>query len=490
MSFTIKAAGSAVLAALFVSSAALAQTTAPSAVLYGGGATLPATAYGGGNIYDVSPTARLSAPQAVTSVTNPGFTSVLVETNSLFGAYSASAPARGTTSRPATSYCATGSGQGRRTFIGLTGAGTPGGSSGNNFADGICRDYGPTDPAGFSAPAGQRAPHFAASDQPLSAGELATFTTNYGSTRGAAVQFPVLAGAIAVTYKNNDIPPARIVVFTESQVCQIFSGAINNWSQLGFPAKPIRVIYRSDGSGTSFSFSNHVSAVCPTAVPSPVTGFSSQSTFNLAFPGATPPVNSIAASGNPGVTNTIAANDGAIGYAELSDGLSKNSVGANAVQFASIKKQPDRAAVRGVSPPAKYKEFSPLALKSPYKLPATGALLEGTVTGPNDANGRPTLVTASTPVPACLKIVDPNAYATAALNPKGDYLRYPIVAITYLFAYNTGNGADAANIGDLLASPYYGAVKGNTMSVGGSTGFGFLAGIPNQKTAIKACVLP
>lgn len=487
MSFKIKAAGSAALAALFVSSAALAQTTTPSPVLYGGGATLPVTAYNGSNIYDVTPTARLSAPNGAL---NAGFTSVTVESTSLFGAYKLSPPARGTTSRPDTSYCGTGSGQGRRTFIGQTGAGTPGSGTGNNFADGICRDYGPTAPAGFSAPVGQRAPHFAATDQPLSAGELSTFTTNYGTTRSAAVQFPTLAGAIAVTFKNNDISPSRVVVFTESQVCQIFSGAISNWSQLGFPSKAIKVVYRTDGSGTSFSFSNHLSAVCPTAVPNAVAGFSTQGTFLAAFPGGAAPAGSLGANGNPGATNAIAANDGAIGYAELSDGLSKNSVGANSVAFATLKKQPDRAAVKGVSPAAKFKEYSPLSLKSPFKLPATGALFEGVVVGPNDGNGRPTLVAATTPVPACLKVVDPNAYATPALNAKGDYAAYPIVAITYLLAYNTGNGADAANIADLVAAPFYGAVKNATSSVGAGTGFGFLAGIPNQRNFIKGCITP
>jgi len=488
MSFKIKAAGSAALAALFVSATALAQTTTPSPVLYGGGATLPATAYNGNNIYDVTPTARLSAPNGDL---NPGFTFVTVEPSSLFGAYKASSPAKGQTSRPSTSYCGTGSGQGRRTFIGQTGTGTPGGSTGNNFADGICRDYGPTAPAGFSAPAGQRAPHFAATDQPLSAGELSTFTTNYGTARTAAVQFPVLAGVVAVTFKNNDIAPARVVVFTESQVCQIFSGAINNWSQLGFPSKAIKVVYRSDGSGTSFSMSNHLSAVCPTAVPNAVAGFTTQGTFLAAFPGGSAPAGAIAANGNPGATNAIAANDGAIGYAELSDGLSKNSVGANSVAFASLKQQPDRAAVKGVpGSAAKFKEYSPLSLKSPFKLPATGALFEGVVVGPNDGNGRPTLVAATTSVPSCLKVVDPNAYAIPALNPKGDYKAYPIVAITYLLAYNTGNGADATNIADLVAAPFYGAVKGATTTVATGTGFGFISGIPNQRNFIKGCITP
>lgn len=493
MSFKIKAAGSAALAALFVSSTALAQTVAPSAVLYGGGATLPATAYNGNNIYDVTPTARLSAPLAVTSVTNPGFNSVIVDPTSLFGTYKTSPPARGTTSRPDTSYCATGSGQGRRTFIGVTGGGTVGGSSGNNFADGICRDYGSSQPAGFSAPAGQVAPHFAASDQPLSATELTTFAAQYGATRGAATQIPVLAGAIAVTFKNSDIPPARIVEFTESQVCQIFSGAISNWAQLGFPSKAIKVIYRSDGSGTSFSFSNHLSAVCPTAVPNAVAGFSTQGTFNLAFPGgvAGAPTGSIAASGNPGVTNTIAANEGAIGYAELSDGLSKNSVGANSVAFASIKLRPNTPKV-GTTPPRNYVAFSPLALKAKYKLP-TGSVLFDKVVGSNDSNGRPTLLAAGSAQPNCLILIDPNAYATATKKTAGaqDYTGYPIVAITSLLAYYSGNGVDSANIGDLLASAYYGPVKGSTMTVGAGTGFALLSTAGAiTRTTVKACVTP
>ena len=44
----------------------------------------------------------------------------------------------------------------------------------------------------------------------------------------------------------------------------IFQGKITNYSQLGCAAKPIKVVVRSDGSGTTANFTAHLAAIDPT----------------------------------------------------------------------------------------------------------------------------------------------------------------------------------------------------------------------------------
>jgi phosphate transport system substrate-binding protein len=80
---------------------------------------------------------------------------------------------------------------------------------------------------------------FAASDVPLTSSEIASLP------RGA-VQIPMTAGAIAVAYNLNGCD----LKLSQAQLADVFSGKITNFNQLGCAATPIRVIYRSDGSGT------------------------------------------------------------------------------------------------------------------------------------------------------------------------------------------------------------------------------------------------
>ena len=77
-------------------------------------------------------------------------------------------------------------------------------------------------------------------------------------TRGV-VLLPVTAGAIVVAYNNSDVSSLRL---STEQYVNIFLGKITNWSELGnYPSKPIRVVHRSDGSGTTGVFTKHLSAV-------------------------------------------------------------------------------------------------------------------------------------------------------------------------------------------------------------------------------------
>jgi phosphate transport system substrate-binding protein len=67
------------------------------------------------------------------------------------------------------------------------------------------------------------------------------------------------AGAIAVAYNHKGCE----LKLSQAQLVDIFSGKINNYSQLGCAAKPIRVVHRSDGSGTTANFTAHLAATSP-----------------------------------------------------------------------------------------------------------------------------------------------------------------------------------------------------------------------------------
>jgi len=134
---------------------------------------------------------------------------------------------------------------------------------------------------------------FAASDKPLSGEEAA------GIQRGA-VQIPMTAGAIAVAYNH----PGCTLKLSQAQLVGIFEGKIKNYKELGCADQAIKVVFRSDGSGTTYNFTNSLSAF-------------SDSWKN--GPGAAKSVKwptGIGAKGNEGVAASLQQVKGSIGYVE------------------------------------------------------------------------------------------------------------------------------------------------------------------------------
>lgn len=134
---------------------------------------------------------------------------------------------------------------------------------------------------------------FAASDVPLAANEIASLPQG-------VVQIPMTAGAIAVAYNLGGCD----LKLNQAQLAAVFSGDITNFSQLGCPSKPIRVIYRSDGSGTTANFTAHLSAISPEWKRRFGTG------KNVKW------ATGIGAKGNEGVAAQLRQIPGSIGYVE------------------------------------------------------------------------------------------------------------------------------------------------------------------------------
>ena len=154
---------------------------------------------------------------------------------------------------------------------------------------------------------------FGASDKPMQAEAIAKVS------RGV-VQVPMTAGAIAVAYHN----PGCELKLTREQLAGIFLGNIRDYKELGCQSKAIKVVHRSDGSGTTYNFTKHLSAI------SPEWNSGVGASKSVQWP------TGVGAKGNEGVAAQLTQIDGGIGYVELA--YVKGDLQAAAIQNGSGKK--------------------------------------------------------------------------------------------------------------------------------------------------------
>ena len=125
------------------------------------------------------------------------------------------------------------------------------------------------------------------------------------------LHIPTCLGAVVVTYNLPDKPKLK---FTPDVIADIFLGNITRWDDpriaavnpdVKLPCMSIVVVHRSDGSGTTFIFSDYLSKV------SKDWNFKVGADKSLNWPVG------LGAKGNPGVAGLINQTPGAIGYVEL-----------------------------------------------------------------------------------------------------------------------------------------------------------------------------
>jgi phosphate transport system substrate-binding protein len=146
---------------------------------------------------------------------------------------------------------------------------------------------------------------FAATDEPISAKDAKKITRGF-------VQIPATGGTIAVAYNN----PKCKLRLTQKQVVGVFQGNITDWKELGCAGGAIKVVHRSDGSGTTFAFTSSLNA------------------FGGWKAGAAKSVNwpvGVGGKGNEGVAGTLTSTPGSIGY------LSYSYVKDSKLQSASVQ---------------------------------------------------------------------------------------------------------------------------------------------------------
>jgi phosphate transport system substrate-binding protein len=144
---------------------------------------------------------------------------------------------------------------------------------------------------------------FGASDMPLKPDEL---------DAAGLIQFPTVVGGVVPVVNVAGIKPGELVLDGPT-VANIFLGKIQNWNDpaikalnpsVNLPNKPIVVVHRSDGSGTTFIFANYLSKVSKDWADKVGAATS------VAWP------TGIGAKGNEGVAGNVAQTAGAIGYVE------------------------------------------------------------------------------------------------------------------------------------------------------------------------------
>jgi phosphate transport system substrate-binding protein len=144
---------------------------------------------------------------------------------------------------------------------------------------------------------------FGATDKPLGEKEL---------NDNGLIQFPMVIGGIVPVINLEGIKPGEIIIDGPT-LAQIFLGAITKWDdpaikklndKLKLPSTAIAVVHRSDGSGTTFNFTNYLSKVSE--------DWKSKVGSDAAVEWPT----GIGAKGNEGVANNVAQTKGAIGYVE------------------------------------------------------------------------------------------------------------------------------------------------------------------------------
>jgi phosphate transport system substrate-binding protein len=183
---------------------------------------------------------------------------------------------------------------------------------------------------------------FGASDVAMKDEEIAKVS------RGV-VLLPVTAGSVVLAFNNKDVTTIKL---SRQQLVDIFLGKVTNWNQIGSPkSKPIKVIYRSDGSGTTGVFTKHLSAINSEWKSKVGEGTTVQ------WP------TGIGAKGNEGVTATIMQTDGAIGYIEYGfakkNGLKTAQLQNKAGKFVPPTPQNAAVSLSQIQLPANLRAFAP-----------------------------------------------------------------------------------------------------------------------------------
>jgi phosphate transport system substrate-binding protein len=177
---------------------------------------------------------------------------------------------------------------------------------------------------------------FGASDMPLEAKDL---------SEAGLVQFPMIIGGVVLAVNVKGVQAGQMVL-DGATVAAIYLGEITKWNDprikklnptLALPATAIAAIYRSDGSGTNFLFSNYLSNSYPKFKDS--VGASTSVQWPVG----------IGAKGNDGEANMTLQTDGAIGYVEYAYAKQSKMAYTDLVNSAGKKVAPDAASFQAAA---------------------------------------------------------------------------------------------------------------------------------------------
>jgi phosphate transport system substrate-binding protein len=164
---------------------------------------------------------------------------------------------------------------------------------------------------------------FGASDGPMNDDQLKAFETKHGS---GILHFPTVLGAVVPTYNIAGVSGS--LNFTPEALAGIYLGKITKWNDpaisgvnkgVNLPATDIVVVHRSDGSGTSYIWTDYLSKVSEEWKSKAGKGTSVNWPVGLG------------GKGNEGVTGLVKQTPNSIGYVELIYAVQNN------IPYGSVK---------------------------------------------------------------------------------------------------------------------------------------------------------
>jgi phosphate transport system substrate-binding protein len=188
---------------------------------------------------------------------------------------------------------------------------------------------------------------FGATDGPMSDEQIA-------ASKVKVLHVPTVLGAVVPAYNIPGV--SGEVKFTPEILSGIFLGKIANWSDpaiakansdIKFPNQSITVVHRSDGSGTTYIFTDYLSKISPDWQSAAGKGTS------VKWPVG------VGGKGNEGVAGMIRQLPGSIGYIELiyalQNKINYGSVKNSSGQFVKASLDSTTAAAAGVKMPADFR---------------------------------------------------------------------------------------------------------------------------------------
>ncbi len=142
-----------------------------------------------------------------------------------------------------------------------------------------------------NAPGGINTVHYGSSDNPLNSTQIATWaTSSFGqSAAGNLIQLPAIGTGPAIVVNDTNVTKNNQLLLSDNDLCGVFSGLITDFNQITDSGKfkpaagQFKLVYRSDGSGTTFILTNHLAAVCNAANTKAGVKFSAVTTFASLF---------------------------------------------------------------------------------------------------------------------------------------------------------------------------------------------------------------
>jgi len=161
---------------------------------------------------------------------------------------------------------------------------------------------------------------FGATDGPMNQSQIDAVTAN-------VLHMPTVLGAVVVTYNLPSLGETRLK-FDGNALVDIFMGRLTKWNDkklaalnpgVKLPDQDIVVVHRSDGSGTSYIFTDYLNK------------FSREWRDKVGFATSVNWPVGLGGKGNEGVTQQVKQTEGAIGYVELIYALS-NKLGYGEIE--------------------------------------------------------------------------------------------------------------------------------------------------------------